>query len=77
MSISPDFLSAAASIVSSVVVIFTALAAFRQIAHMRSANEIQAFSARWVKVDEPRLARRLELMPDSTHPIDPSSRLSR
>jgi len=50
MSISPDLLSAAASIVSSVVVIFTALAAFRQIAHMRSANEIQAFSAivqRW------------------------------
>ncbi len=50
MPISPDLLSAAASIVSSVVVIFTALAAFRQIAHMRSANEIQAFSAivqRW------------------------------
>jgi hypothetical protein len=50
MPISPDLLSAAASIISSVVVIFTALAAFRQIAHMRSANEIQAFSAivgRW------------------------------
>jgi hypothetical protein len=50
MPISPDLLSAAASIVSSVVVIFTALAAFRQIAHMRTANEIQAFSAivqRW------------------------------
>ncbi len=50
MTLTPDVLSAAASIVSSVVVIFTALAAFRQIAHMRSANEIQAFSAiveRW------------------------------
>ncbi len=50
VTISPDYLSAAASIISSVVVIFTALAAFRQIAHMRSANEIQAFSAivqRW------------------------------
>jgi hypothetical protein len=50
LSMSPDVLNAAASIVSSIVIIFTALAAFRQIRHMRSANEIQAFSAiveRW------------------------------
>jgi hypothetical protein len=47
---SPDTLSAAASIFSSIVIVLTALAAFRQIQHMRSANEIQAFSAiveRW------------------------------
>jgi hypothetical protein len=47
---SPDTLNAAASIFSSIVIVLTALAAFRQIRHMRSANEIQAFSAiveRW------------------------------
>jgi hypothetical protein len=47
---SPDELNAAASIFSSLVITLTALAAFRQIRHMRSANEIQAFSAiveRW------------------------------
>jgi len=47
---SPDMLNAAASIFSSIVITLTALAAFRQIRHMRSANEIQAFSAiveRW------------------------------
>jgi hypothetical protein len=47
---SPDVLNAAASIFSSIVITLTALAAFRQIRHMRSANEIQAFSAiveRW------------------------------
>lgn len=45
-----DLITAGASIFGSLVIVFTALAAFRQLAHMRNANEISAFTAiveRW------------------------------
>jgi len=45
-----DLIAAGASIFGSLIIVGTAIAAFRQLTHMRIANEVSAFtavSARW------------------------------